>query len=136
MIAIYWINKSFTLKKLYVKELQSAIEKRELNFEELTLDIQDEAMVKTINEALKNNDESQQILALEMIKDIPLTPWKDSLNDLLNNGEITVKKEILSISFDDENIITNQTIIDLINNAPDLETESIEIAGKTEEHQQ
>ena len=130
LIAIYWINKSFTLKKLYVKELQSAIEKRELNFEELTLDIQDEAMVKTINEALKNNDESQQILALEMIKDIPLTPWKDSLNDLLNNGEITVKKEILSISFDDENIITNQTIIDLINNAPDLETESIEIAGK------
>ncbi len=130
LIAIYWINKSFTLKKLYVKELQSAIEKRELNFEELTLDIQDEAMVKTINEALKNNDESQQILALEMIKDIPLTPWKDSLNDLLNNGEITVKKEILSISFDDENIITNQTIIDLINNIPDLETESIEIAGK------
>ena len=130
LIAIYWINKSFTLKKLYVKELQSAIEKRELNFEELTLDIQDEAMVKTINEALKNNDESQQILALEMIKDIPLTPWKDSLNDLLNNGEMTVKKEILSISFDDENIITNQTIIDLINNVPDLETESIEIAGK------
>ena len=130
LIAIYWINKSFTLKKLYVKELQSAIEKRELNFEELTLDIQDEAMVKTINEALKNNDESQQILALEMIKDIPLTPWKDSLNDLLNKGEITVKKEILSISFDDENIITNQTIIDLINNVPDLETESIEIAGK------
>ena len=130
LIAIYWINKSFTLKKLYVKELQSAIEKRELNFEELTLDIQDEAMVKTINEALKNNDESQQILALEMIKDIPLTPWKDSLNDLLNNGEITVKKEILSISFDDENIITNQTIIDLINNVPELETESIEIAGK------
>tara|TARA_B100000686_G_scaffold247187_1_gene256721 strand:- start:411 stop:3572 length:3162 start_codon:yes stop_codon:yes gene_type:complete len=130
LIAIYWINKSFTLKKLYVKELQSAIEKRELNFEELTLDIQDEAMVKTINEALKNNDESQQILALEMIKDIPLTPWKDSLNDLLNNGEITVKKEILSVSFDDENIITNQTIIDLINNVPDLETESIEIAGK------
>ena len=130
LIAIYWINKSFTLKKLYVKELQSAIEKRELNFEELTLDIQDEAMVKTINEALKNNDESQQILALEMIKDIPLTPWKDSLNDLLNNGKITVKKEILSISFDDENIITNQTIIDLINNVPDLETESIEIAGK------
>ena len=55
-----------------MKELQSAIEKRKLNFEELTLDIQDEAMVKTINEALKNNDESQQILALEMIKKIYL----------------------------------------------------------------
>lgn len=130
LIAIYWIRKSFKLKKLYIKELQSAIEKRELNFEELTLDIQDEAMVKTINLALNNDDESQQILALEMIKDIPLTPWKEPLNRLLDDGGITVKKEILNISFDDENIISNQKIISLINNESDLEIESIEIAGK------
>ncbi|SUZ47669.1 uncharacterized protein METZ01_LOCUS523 [marine metagenome] len=130
LIAIYWIKRSFTLKKLYIKELQSAIEKRELNFEELTLDIQDEAMVKTINLALNNDDESQQILALEMIKDIPLTPWKDSLNRLLNDGSMIVKKEILNISFDDENIISDQKIISLINNESDLEIESIEIAGK------
>ena len=130
LIAIYWIKRSFRLKKLYIKELQSAIEKRELNFEELTLDIQDEAMVKTINLALNNDDDSQQILALEMIKDIPLTPWKDSLNRLLNDGSMIVKKEILNISFDDENIISDQKIISLINNESDLEIESIEIAGK------
>ena len=130
LITIYWIKRSFRLKKLYIKELQSAIEKRELNFEELTLDIQDEAMVKTINLALNNDDESQQVLALEMIKDIPLTPWKDSLNRLLNDGSIIVKKEILNISFDDENIISDQKIISLINNESDLEIESIEIAGK------
>ena len=130
LITIYWIKRSFRLKKLYIKELQSAIEKRELNFEELTLDIQDEAMVKTINLALNNDDESQQILALEMIKDIPLTPWKDSLNRLLNDGSMIVKKEILNISFDDENIISDQKIISLINNESDLEIESIEIAGK------
>ena len=130
LIAIYWIQRSFTLKKLYIKELQSAIEKRELNFEELTLDIQDEAMVKTINQALNNDDESQQILALEMIKDIPLTPWKEPLNQLLNDGTISVKKEILNISFDDENIISDQKIISLINNESDLEIESMEIAGK------
>ena len=130
LITIYWIKRSFTLKKLYIEELQSAIEKRELNFEELTLDIQDEAMVKTINLALNNDDESQQVLALEMIKDIPLTPWKDSLNRLLNDGSMIVKKEILNISFDDENIISDQKIISLINNESDLEIESIEIAGK------
>ena len=130
LITIYWIKRSFRLKKLYIKELQSAIEKRELNFEELTLDIQDEAMVKTINLALNNDDESQQVLAIEMIKDIPLTPWKDSLNRLLNDGSMIVKKEILNISFDDENIISDQKIISLINNESDLEIESIEIAGK------
>ena len=130
LIAIYWIQKSFKLKKLYIKELQSAIEKRELNFEELTLDIQDEAMVKTIYSALDSDDESQQILALDIIKDIPLTPWKESINKLLNNGSVTVKKEILNICYDDENIISDQKIISLINEDSELDLESIEIAGK------
>ena len=130
LIAIYWIQKSFKLKKLYIKELQSAIEKRELNFEELTLDIQDEAMVKTIYSALDSDDESQQILALDIIKDIPLTPWKESINKLLNNGSVTVKKEILNICYDDENIISDQKIISLINEDSKLDLESIEIAGK------
>ena len=130
LIAIYWIQKSFKLKKLYIKELQSAIEKRELNFEELTLDIQDEAMVKTIYSALDSDDESQQILALDIIKDIPLAPWKESINKLLNNGSVTVKKEILNICYDDENIISDQKIISLINEDSELDLESIEIAGK------
>ena len=103
LISIYWIKKSFPLKELYVDALQSAIEKRQLNFEELTLDIQDQTMVKTIETALNNADESQQIFALDIIKDIPLTPWKRSLNRLLDEGGITVKKEILKISFNDEN---------------------------------
>ena len=92
LITIYWINKSFPLKKLYVDALQSAIEKRQLNFEELTLDIQDQTMVNTIETALNNADKSQQLFALDIIKDIPLTPWKKSLNRLLDKGSVTVKK--------------------------------------------
>ena len=130
LIAIYWINKSFPLKKLYVDALQSAIEKRQLNFEELTLDIQDQTMVNTIETALNNADESQQIFALDIIKDIPLTPWKQSLNRLMDKGNITVKKEILNISFNDENIINDQRIIDLVRVDKDLGVYAIEIAGK------
>jgi len=130
LIAIYWINKSFPLKKLYVDALQSAIEKRQLNFEELTLDIQDQTMVKTIETALNNADESQQIFALDIIKDIPLTPWKQSLNRLLDKGNITVKKEILNISVNDENIIDDQRIIDLIETDKELDIDAIAIAGK------
>ena len=130
LITIYWINKSFPLKKLYVDALQSAIEKRQLNFEELTLDIQDQTMVKTIETALNNTDESQQIFALDIIKDIPLTPWKQSLNRLLDKGSVTVKKEILNISVNDENIIDNQRIIDLIETDKELDINAITIAGK------
>ena len=130
LIAIYWINKSFPLKKLYVDALQSAIEKRQLNFEELTLDIQDQTMVNTIETALNNADESQQIFALDIIKDIPLTPWKQSLNRLLDKGNITVKKEILNISVNYENIIDDQRIIDLIETDKELDIDAIAIAGK------
>ena len=118
------------MKELYVDALQSAIEKRQLNFEELTLDIQDQTMVKTIETALNNADESQQIFALDIIKDIPLTPWKQSLNRLLDEGGITVKKEILKISFNDENIINDQRIINLIQTDKNLDVDAIEIAGK------
>ena len=130
LISIYWIKKSFPLKELYVDALQSAIEKRQLNFEELTLDIQDQTMVKTIETALNNSDESQQIFALDIIRDIPLTPWKQSLNRLLKEGNVTVKKEILNISFYDGNIINDQRIINLIQADKDLDAEAIEIAGK------
>ena len=129
LIAIYWINKSFPLKKLYVDALQSAIEKRQLNFEELTLDIQDQTMVNTIETALNNADESQQIFALDIIKDIPLTPWKQSLNRLLDKGHVTVKKEILNISFNDD-IIDDQRIINLIETDKELDIDAIAIAGK------
>ena len=130
LIAIYWINKTFPLKKLYVDALQSAIEKRQLNFEELTLDIQDQTMVKTIETALNNADESQQVFALDIIKEIPLTPWKQSLNRLLDKGNVTVKKEILNISVNDENIIDDQRIIDLIKTDKELDIDAIAIAGK------
>ena len=130
LIIIFWIIKSFPLKKLYVEALQSAIEKRQLNFEELTLDIQDPTMVKTIETALNNADENQQIFALDIIKDIPLSPWKRSLNRLLDEGNVTVKKEILNISFNDKNIIDDQQIIDLIETDKELDIDAIAIAGK------
>jgi HEAT repeat protein len=129
LIIIFWIIKSFPLKRLYVDALQSAIEKRQLNFEELTLDIQDQTIVNTIEKALNNADESQQIFALDIIKDIPLTPWKQSLNRLLDKGHVTVKKEILNISSNDD-IIDDQRIINLIETDKDLTVDAIEIAGK------
>ena len=130
LIIIFWIIKSFPLKRLYVDALQSAIEKRQLNFEELTLDIQDQTIVNTIEKALNNADDSQQIFALDIIKDIPLSPWKRSLNRLLNEGNVTVKKEILNISVNDKNIIDDQQIIDLIETDKELDIDAIAIAGK------
>lgn len=56
--------------------MQKAIEKRQLNFDELKIDLADHAMVNTIEKALAVDDEVQQLFALELIEGIPLTPWK------------------------------------------------------------
>ena len=48
----------------------------------------------------------------------------------MDKGNITVKKEILNISFNDENIINDQRIIDLVRVDKDLDVDAIEIAGK------
>ena len=87
-------------------------------------------MVKTIETALNNSDERQQIFALDIIRNIPLTPWKQSLNRLMEKGNITVKKEILNISVNDKNIIDDPRIIDLIETDNELDIDAIAIAGK------
>ena len=45
-----WLVTSFRVKTDYVKQLQTAISKRQIDFEELNVDVQDAAMVKTIEE--------------------------------------------------------------------------------------
>ena len=70
-----WILTAFKVKTNYVKQLQTAIAK-EINFEELNIDVQDAAMVKTIEDTLSSNDEIKQLFALEIIDGLSLSPWK------------------------------------------------------------
>ena len=52
------------------------------------------------------------------------------MNRLLNEDNVTVKKEILNISINDKNIIDDQQIIDLIETDKELDIDAIAIAGK------
>ena len=61
------LKASFKVKAGYVSQLQTAIAKRQIDFEELTIDVQDAAMVKTIEETLSSDDEIKQLFALEII---------------------------------------------------------------------
>ena len=65
-----------------MKQLQIAISKRQIDFEDLNVDVQDAAMVKTIEETLSSKDEIQQLFALEIIEGLPLSSWKGSLERL------------------------------------------------------
>ena len=125
-----WILTAFKVKTNYVKQLQTAIAKREINFEELNIDVQDAAMVKTIEDTLSSNDEIKQLFALEIIDGLPLSPWKKTIKKLFNNGSVDLRKRILELSWDEIDIISDEDIIQAIHKNDNVSPDAIIAAGK------
>jgi len=124
-----WIWTSFRLKKQYVTSLQDAVEKRQLNFDELTLDLTDSALVDTIQKALDVEDSNQQLFVLDMVKDIPLSPWKTTIQEMFRAGPFEVQNTILSLAIDDEDVIPNEEIVTAFKQGGLLGNKAAVVAG-------
>ena len=129
VVAGAWIFYTFKTKTGYVKALQKAIEKRQLNFEEFELDVADSAMVATIEKTLRAEEAVKQLLALELIEHIPLTPWAKTLNELFHGDNLEVSKTILKISADNSNVISDDELMEALQNH-DLAEIAINVVGK------
>lgn len=127
---VIWLFTSFKVKTGYVNQLQTAIAKRQIDFEELNVDVQDAAMVKTIEETLSSNDEIKQLFALEIIEGLPLSSWKKTIKRLFNEGAPEVQKRILSMAWDEESIISNEDIIQAMNNNNSVSAEATIVVGR------
>ncbi|MBT4318341.1 MAG: cyclic nucleotide-binding domain-containing protein [Candidatus Marinimicrobia bacterium] len=127
---VIWLFTSFKVKTGYVNQLQTAIAKRQIDFEELNVDVQDAAMVKTIEETLSSNDEIKQLFALEIIEGLPLSSWKKTIKRLFNDGAPEVQKRILSMAWDEESIISNEDIIQAMNNNNSVSAEATIVVGR------
>ena len=127
---VVWLFTSIRVKANYVKQLQIAISKRQIDFEDLNVDVQDAAMVKTIEKTLSSKDEIQQLFALEIIEGLPLSSWKDSLERLFKEGSVNVRKRILSMAWDEEFILSNENIIATMKKDDDVAIEAIMVAGR------
>jgi ATP/ADP translocase len=126
---VVWIWNSFRLKTGYVKTLMNAIEKRQLNLEDVEFDVTDNHIVQTIEKTLADENEFKQLFAIDLIKTMPLTPWKDTISDLFKNGTVNVKKAILELAKDKADIIIDQDIIQASKQSEDIRPEAIAIAG-------
>ena len=127
---VVWLFTSIRVKANYVKQLETAISKRQIDFEDLNVDVQDAAMVKTIEQTLSSEDEIQQLFALEIIEGLPLSSWKDSLERLFKEGSTDVRKRILSMAWDEEFILSNEDIISTMKKDDDVAIEAIMVAGR------
>ena len=125
-----WLVTSFRVKSGYVKQLESAISKRQIDFEELNVDVQDAAMVKTIEETLSSEDPIKQLFALEIIEGLPLSSWKDTIKRLFSEGSSDVRKRILSMAWDEELILSNDDIIAAMKKNDEVTSEAIIVVGR------
>jgi len=126
---LFWVWNSFRLKNGYVKSLMSAIEKRQLNLEDVEFDVTDNHIVQTIEDTLTAKDEFKQLFGIDLIKTMPLDPWKNTLVDLFQNGTVNVKREVLKLVSDKTNILKNENIIDAVKHSEDIKSEAIVVAG-------
>ena len=125
-----WILTAIKVKSGYVEQLQTAIAKRQIDFEDLNVDVQDAAMVKTIEETLSSDDEIKQLFALEIIEGLPLASWKKSINHLFFEGSVEVRKRILSMAWDEESILSNDDIIEAMKKNDEVSEEAIMVVGR------
>ena len=126
---IAWVWNSFRLKNGYVKTLMNAIEKRQLNLEDVEFDVTDSHIVQTIEKTLTDENEFKQLFGIDLIKTMPLAPWKDTLTNLFKNGTPNVKRAILEIAKDKPDIIINQDIIEAAKQSEEIRPEAIAVAG-------
>ena len=125
-----WIFTVARLRKLYVQELQSAIDKHQIPLEDLEVSAKDAVTVAVINRALASGDPIQQLFALDLIKGIPLEPWAGTLRRLLSEGSPEVRAQIFDLAAEDPSIVTEQYLEAAIREKGTGAVHAIRIVGR------
>ncbi len=125
-----WALTASRLKKGYVSALMRAIEKRRLDFEQMRLDTTDSHIVETIEKALISDDQARQVFVLEAIEGLSLAPWKDTLNQLFQEGSPVVQQKILTMAADSPGILSDKQIQRKIEQRSSLSKEAVVVSGK------
>ena len=111
ILLIIWIIANIKLKKGYVSELRTAVEKRRLDFEELNFDYTDPTIVEILRKTLLEGNEHQQLFTLETISTLPLTAWKSDLQKLLENSSKEIQSKVLELTKNAADIIPDETVL-------------------------
>ena len=111
---IAWVWNSFGLVKGYISSTMNSIENRRLNLDEIKFSINDSNTIETLQKALLEKNELRQLFAIDLLWNLPLDPWKDSLEHLFNKGTLTLQRAILELTWLQPGIISDQLVLDKI----------------------
>lgn len=117
---IFWIWNCFKMTNGYVTSIVGSIENRQLNLDDINFDIDNINTVKTLDKSLLDDSELKQLFAIDLLWELPLAPWKNTLEFLFTNGTLSVQRGILELTWDNPKIISDQLIINKIKNENQL----------------
>lgn len=129
LIVAIWIPAAIALRRGYVRKLMSSIRDRNFEFDELSVDSPDAAVVQTVERSLRSGNEVEQAFVLDIIDGTNLTPWAVSLRDLFHTGPQPIRERILSMVAFYPAIVSDEELRELIQTQTDLTDEAIIIAG-------
>jgi len=122
---VVWTAAAVRLKSLYVNALVSALEKRQVDFEDLVLDVQDPSFVAIIEKTLDSGDEAHQLSALEMIDGLPLDPWSPTLGRSFDRGSSAIRQKILQLAVAEPEILSNARVLESLSGPGPVAVEAI-----------
>jgi hypothetical protein len=124
-----WVTLCLAISGLYVSELAKAIERRQVDFADLEVDVQDPSFNRTIAGELENPDPFRRLFALELIEGMPLGPWADRLRQLLHSGTPEERDRVMALALHDTQTLPDSLLIELLEHPGDLSQRAIQAAA-------
>jgi AAA family ATP:ADP antiporter len=97
-LLIAWLTMVILIRKEYVNTFRIALEKREIDPAQLTVNISDAAAVKALREALRSDNERDVVYALDVLSTVEDQSLLDDLTPILTHRSIEVRVRVMKIA--------------------------------------
>ncbi|MFH1733588.1 MAG: MFS transporter [bacterium] len=124
-ILILWAVLIHLVKREYINSFRQAIEKRSVDIEELTLNVNNASVRQIIERVLQSENPRQVLYVLQLLEDSPNTSVSPYLEKLVHHSSSEVRAQVLRIARDIDDLDFTEEAEALISDS----TESIRVAA-------
>jgi len=94
---LVWLVMVFRMRKAYVEAFRLALERREIDLDELRVNIAEASTLETLKAALTSTNERQIMYSLEMLGDVQDSEIVGAVKPLLRHGSADIRRAVVKI---------------------------------------
>lgn len=130
-VCAVWIPSTLILRRGYIQKLMDSLRGQDIQLEDLNIDTADSAIVRLVDNTLRQGDDIERAFALEIIRDVRVTPWAATLGAVLRKTEsIPLQESILQLAGRYPETISDAELYKLIERPNPLTNEAIVAASE------